>query len=70
MNNCLNHSKQNEFKLMLMFVFDTTRGLIESLVNIKSISSLDADAKEMLYQLFSLIDLSFNWEFTSTKRNF
>lgn len=56
---------------MLMFVFETTQELIQNLVvanNIKSISSLEPDAKEMLFQLFSLIDLSFNWEFTSTKR--
>lgn len=60
--------EQNEFKLMLMFVFEATQELIQNLGNnVKSISNLDPDSKEMLYQLFSLIDLSFNWEFTSTK---
>ena len=54
---------------MLMFVFEATQELIQNLGNnVKSISNLDPDSKEMLYQLFSLIDLSFNWEFTSTKR--
>lgn len=55
---------------MLMFVYETTRNLMENLVqnNIKSIRDIDADSKVMLMQLFALIDQSFNWEFTSSKR--
>ncbi len=30
--------------------------------------SLDSDSKEMLMQLFALIDQSFSWEFTSSRR--
>ncbi len=64
--------EQNEFKLLLVFLFETTQSLIESLVqnNITSIKSLDSDSNEMLLQLFTLIDQSFNWEFTSSKRNY
>lgn len=53
-----------------MFVYETTRNLMENLVqnNIKSIRDIDADSKVMLMQLFALIDQSFNWEFTSSKR--
>ena len=56
---------------MLVFIFKTTQSLIESLVqnNIKSIRVIDRDSIEMLVQLFSLIEQSFNWEFTSSKRN-
>lgn len=55
---------------MLIFVFETTQDLIQSLIqsNIKSIKEIDKDSKEMLLQLFSLIDQSFSWEFTSSKR--
>ena len=62
--------EQNEFKLLLVFLFETTQNLIESLVqsNITSIKALDSDSNEMLLQLFTLIDQSFNWEFTSSKR--
>lgn len=62
--------EQNEFKLLLVFLFETTQNLIESLVqsNITSIKTLDSDSNEMLLQLFTLIDQSFNWEFTSSKR--
>ena len=61
--------EQDEFKLILMFVYETTQSLIESLVQnkITSIRSLDSSAKEMLMQLFLLCDQSFNWEFTSSK---
>ena len=43
---------------------------MESLVqnNVNSIRTIDTDSKEMLMQLFTLIDNSFNWEFTSSKR--
>lgn len=53
-----------------MFVYETTRNLMENLVqnNIKSIRDIDSDSKVMLMQLFTLIDQSFNWEFTSSKR--
>lgn len=53
-----------------MFIYETTQELMESLVqnNINTIKALDPDSKEMLMQLFSLIDQSFNWEFTSSKR--
>lgn len=56
---------------MLIFVFETTQNLINSLKenNINSIKLLDNDSKEMLMQLFALIDQSFSWEFTSSKRN-
>lgn len=62
--------EQNEFKLLLMFLFETTQNLIESLIqnNITNIKALDSDSNEMLLQLFNLIDQSFNWEFTSSKR--
>jgi hypothetical protein len=62
--------EQNEFKMMLMFIYDTTQNLINSLAqnNIKSIRTIDKDSKEMLLQLFTLCDQSFNWEFTSSKR--
>ena len=55
---------------MLIFVFETTQNLIHSLKenNINSIKLLDNDSKEMLMQLFALIDQSFSWEFTSSKR--
>ena len=64
------NEKQNEFKLMLLFVYETTHTLMENLVqnNIKSIKDIDVDSKGMLVQLFTLIDQSFNWEFTSSKR--
>lgn len=64
--------EQNEFKLLLVFLFETTQSLIESLVqnNITSVKTLDTDSNEMLLQLFTLIDQSFNWEFTSSKRNY
>ena len=56
---------------MLIFVFETKQNLINSLKenNINSIKLLDNDSKEMLMQLFALIDQSFSWEFTSSKRN-
>lgn len=56
---------------MLIFVFETTQNLIQSLKsnNVNTINSLDSDSKEMLIQLFGLIDQSFGWEFTSSKRN-
>lgn len=62
--------EQNEFKLMLVFLFETTQNLIQTLLqsNITSIKALDKDSNEMLLQLFTLIDQSFNWEFTSSKR--
>jgi len=55
---------------MLLFVYETTHTLMENLVqnNIKSIKDIDVDSKGMLVQLFTLIDQSFNWEFTSSKR--
>ena len=61
--------EQDEFKLILMFIYETTQSLIEGLIQskISSIKSLDTDSKEMLMQLFSLCDQSFNWEFTSSK---
>jgi hypothetical protein len=62
--------EQTEFKQMLVFIFQTTQSLIESLVqnNIRTIRMIDRDSIEMLMQLFLLIDQSFNWEFTSSKR--
>ncbi|CAF0887255.1 unnamed protein product [Brachionus calyciflorus] len=61
--------EQNEFKSILVFVYETTKGLIESLIenNITNICSIDKDSKELLIQIFYLIDQSFNWEFTSSK---
>ena len=62
--------ENSEFKHMLVFIFKTTQSLIESLVQnqIRSIKTIDRDSIEMLMQLFLLIDQSFNWEFTSSKR--
>jgi hypothetical protein len=62
--------KQNEFKMLLVFLFETTQSLIEGLQasRVGSVRDLDIDSREMLMQLFSLIDQSFSWEFTSSKR--
>lgn len=55
---------------MLMFAFEATQNLIENLYqsNVKMSCELDEDSKEMLVQLLRLVDLSFGWEFTSSKR--
>jgi len=53
-----------------MFIYDTTQELMSSLSqnNITSIVSLDPTSRDTLIQLFALIDASFTWEFTSSKR--
>ena len=61
--------EQDEFKLILVFVYETTQSLIESIYQNKiiSIKTLDAISKDILLQLFTLYDQSFSWEFTSSK---
>ncbi|RNA22306.1 exportin-4-like, partial [Brachionus plicatilis] len=61
--------EQNEFKSILLFVFDTAKSLIDSLIqsNITNICSVDKESKNLLIQIFNLIDQSFTWEFTSSR---
>ncbi len=53
-----------------MFIYETTQELMSNLAQnaITSVTSLDATSRDMLIQLFALIDASFTWEFTSSKR--
>jgi hypothetical protein len=63
--------ENNEFKLILVFIFESTQNLMETLIKMESsgdfIYKLDRDSKDLLLLLFRLIEQSFNWEFTSNK---
>ena len=61
--------EQDDFKLILTFLYETTQSIIEILIQnkVSSIKSLMSKEKEILLQLFALYDQAFSWEFTSSK---
>ena len=61
--------EQDDFKHILLFLYETTQSLIETLIQSKilSIKSLGTKEKEIILHLFGLYDQAFSWEFTSSK---
>ncbi len=61
--------EHDDFKHILLFLYETTQSLIETLIQskISSIKSLGSMEKEIILQLFGLFDQAFSWEFTSSK---
>lgn len=52
-----------------MFVFETTNNLIDSLIqsNMSNICSVDQESRNLLIQIFKLIDQCFSWEYISSR---
>ena len=60
--------KQNDLKQLLLFVYEAMQSFMASCSSGASIRSLHHDSKQMLVQLFALVEQLFSWEFTSSKR--